>query len=137
VAPEILDPNLEHGDGYGPEVDLWSVGVILYSSLCGFPPFYSDSDPALIRMIREGEYRFHSPYWDEVSAGAKDLVSNLLVVDPCCRFTCHQSLEHPWIRNAVDASSKKLHRCGARRVGGIPWEGMQGRKSCFLVNLWV
>ena len=62
-------------------------------------------------QIRTAAYKFHSPYWDEVSFGAKDLVASLLVVDPCRRFTCHQSLEHPWIKNAVDASSKKLHRC--------------------------
>jgi len=109
VAPEVVDPNLEHGDGYGPEVDLWSVGVILYSMLCGFPPFYSDSNPVLIKQIRTASYRFHSPYWDEVSFGAKDLVSNLLVVRPCRRFTCHQCLEHPWIKHAGDDSSRKLH----------------------------
>ena len=50
VAPEVLDPNLEHGAGYGPEVDLWSVGVMLYSMLCGFPPFFNDCDVALIRQ---------------------------------------------------------------------------------------
>jgi len=111
VAPEVLDPQLEEGEGYGPEVDLWAVGVILYSMLCGFPPFYSESDAALIRMIRKGEYQFHSPYWDQVSLGAKDLIANLLVVDPCRRFTCHQALEHPWIKHAGDASSTKLHRC--------------------------
>ena len=111
VAPEVVDPNLEHGDGYGPEVDLWSVGVILYSMLCGFPPFYSDSNPVLVQQIRTANYKFHSPYWDEVSFGAKDLVSNLLVVRPCRRFTCHQCLEHPWIKHAGDDSSRKLHRC--------------------------
>ena len=117
VAPEVVDPNLEHGDGYGPEVDLWSVGVILYSMLCGFPPFYSDSNPALVKQIRTASYKFHSPYWDEVSFGAKDLVSNLLVVRPCRRFTCHQCLEHPWIKHAGDDSSRKLHRCPAGRPG--------------------
>ena len=61
VAPEILDPNLDDGDGYGPEVDLWSVGVILYSMLCGFPPFFNESSPALIRLIRTANYKFHSP----------------------------------------------------------------------------
>ena len=50
VAPEVLDPNLEQGAGYGPEVDLWSVGVMLYSMLCGFPPFFNDCDVALIRQ---------------------------------------------------------------------------------------
>ena len=53
MAPEVLDPSLEAGAGYGPEVDLWAVGVILYSILCGFPPFFSDSNPALIRQVQE------------------------------------------------------------------------------------
>ena len=120
VAPEVVDPNLEHGDGYGPEVDLWSVGVILYSMLCGFPPFYSDSNPVLVQQIRTANYKFHSPYWDEVSFGAKDLVSNLLVVRPCRRFTCHQCLEHPWIKHAGDDSLRKLHRCPAGTAPNAP-----------------
>jgi serine/threonine-protein kinase RCK2 len=111
VAPEVLDPDLERKAGYGPEVDLWAAGVMLYSMLCGFPPFYSEDRPALARQIRRGEYRFHSPYWDGVSFGAKDLVASLLVVDPARRHTCHRSLQHPWIKKAVEASSQKLHRC--------------------------
>ena len=117
MAPEVLDPDLEHKDGYGPEVDLWSVGVILYSMLCGFPPFYSENNTTLIRQIRRAEYKFHSPYWDEVSFGAKDLVASLLVANPCRRFTSHQCLEHPWVKNAVDASSQKLHRWSAPAGG--------------------
>lgn len=51
MAPEVLDPNLEDGAGYGPEADMWGVGVILYSMLVGFPPFFNDSEPALIRQV--------------------------------------------------------------------------------------
>jgi serine/threonine protein kinase len=106
----VLDPYLDYSAGYGPEVDLWSLGVVLYSMLAGFPPFYNESNPALIRQIRRADFAFHSPYWDDVSADAKDLVSNLLVVDPAQRFTAHQCLEHRWIRHAGEASSRKLHR---------------------------
>ncbi len=113
VAPEVLDPELQRKDseGYGPEVDLWAVGVVLYSMLCGFPPFYSENNADLMQMIRRAEYCFHSPYWDDVSFGAKDLVASLLVANPCRRFTSHQCLAHQWIKHAGDASSQKLHRC--------------------------
>ena len=103
-------------------MDLWSLGVILYSMLVGFPPFYDESNAALIRQIRKADYAFHSPYWDGVSAEAKDLVSNLLVVDPAQRFTVHQCLEHAWIRQAGELSSKKLHRRAqgrTRRLGRV------------------
>eukprot|EP00292_Cryptomonas_paramecium_P006336 CAMPEP_0113700390 /NCGR_PEP_ID=MMETSP0038_2-20120614/23927_1 /TAXON_ID=2898 /ORGANISM="Cryptomonas paramecium" /LENGTH=497 /DNA_ID=CAMNT_0000624035 /DNA_START=124 /DNA_END=1614 /DNA_ORIENTATION=+ /assembly_acc=CAM_ASM_000170 len=109
VAPEVLDPYLPFTNGYGPEVDLWSMGVVLYIMLCGFPPFYDDSTAVLFKQIRKGEYTFPSPYWDEVSQGAKDLVSKMLVVDPTKRFTARQCLDHPWIRNAGEASAKKMH----------------------------
>ena len=110
-------------------MDLWALGVILYSMLAGFPPFYNESNPALIRQIRRAEFAFHSPYWDDVSAEARALVSGLLVVDPAQRFTVHQCLEHPWIRGAGEASSKKLHRpAPAARAARAPVcrEGMGG-----------
>mmetsp|Transcript_3807 Transcript_3807/g.9108 ORF Transcript_3807/g.9108 Transcript_3807/m.9108 type:complete len:522 (+) Transcript_3807:78-1643(+) len=109
VAPEVLDPYLPFTNGYGPEVDLWSFGVVLYIMLCGFPPFYDDSTAVLFKQIRKGEYTFPSPYWDEVSDGAKDIVSKVLVVDPSKRLTAQQCLEHQWIAKAGDASAKKLH----------------------------
>jgi CRP-like cAMP-binding protein len=66
--------------------------------------------PALLcPQIRKGEYTFPSPYWDEVSQGAKDIVSKMLVVDPTKRYTAQQCLDHPWIRNAGEASAKKMH----------------------------
>ena len=77
VAPEVLDPYLPFTNGYGPEVDLWSMGVVLYIMCCGFPPFYDDSTAVLFKQIRKGEYTFPSPYWDEVSDGAKDLISKV------------------------------------------------------------
>jgi len=109
VAPEVLDPYLPFTNGYGPEVDLWSLGVVLYIMLCVFPPFYDDSTAVLFKQIRKGEYAFPSPYWDGVSDEAKDLVAKVLVVDPGKRFTAQQCLDHPWITNAGEASAKKLH----------------------------
>jgi serine/threonine protein kinase len=99
VAPEILK-----SESYGKEVDLWSIGVILYILLCGFPPFYSERTDELYNQIKRGEYEFPDPYWTEISFAAKDLVRKLLTVNPKRRYTAEQSLKHPWISgNAAPA----------------------------------
>jgi len=69
VAPEIIQAS-----GYGSEVDMWSLGVILYILLCGFPPFYDENQTALFSQIIHGVFDFPSPYWDDVGQSAKDLV---------------------------------------------------------------
>ena len=92
VAPEILK-----GKEYGAEVDMWSLGVILYILICGFPPFYEEHTPELFKIIKRGEYDFPEPYWDDVSEEAKDLISKLLIVDPKKRYTAAQVFEHPWM----------------------------------------
>ena len=63
-APEILE-----GQKYTSAVDLWSLGVITYILLCGFPPFYDENNAALFASIKACEYDFPSPYWDSVSTG--------------------------------------------------------------------
>eukprot|EP00161_Ancyromonas_sigmoides_P013887 TRINITY_DN358_c0_g1_i1.p2 TRINITY_DN358_c0_g1~~TRINITY_DN358_c0_g1_i1.p2 ORF type:complete len:327 (+),score=164.53 TRINITY_DN358_c0_g1_i1:87-1067(+) len=99
VAPEVL-----RNKGYGLEVDMWSVGVITYILLCGFPPFYEENTAQLFESIMSANYDFPSPYWDEVSQGAKDLIQKLLVVDPKERLTAAQVLKDDWIRNASDSA---------------------------------
>jgi len=91
VAPEILSAS-----PYGPAVDMWSAGVICYILLCGYPPFYNDNDAILFESILNAKYQFHSPYWDQISKGAKDLIRALLVVDPSARLTAGQALEMEW-----------------------------------------
>lgn len=103
VAPEILE-----GKPYGSEVDLWSLGVIAYILLCGFPPFYDENNAALFATIKSGVYDFPSPYWDCVSASAKDLIARLLVVDPKKRYTARQVLSHPWIEEIHNVSDEAL-----------------------------
>lgn len=92
VAPEILE-----GAPYGKPVDVWSIGVITYILLAGYPPFHDDSQPILFRKIRKGKYQYDSPYWDNVSDDAKDFISRMLVVDPKNRATATELLEHRWI----------------------------------------
>jgi len=109
VAPEVLK-----NEPYDKAVDLWSLGVILYILLCGFPPFFSDSTAALYKQIKKGAYDFPSPYWDEISDLAKDLVRHLLTVDPQERYTTAQVLSHPWIQGG--ASSKPLDAGHSQRL---------------------
>jgi calcium/calmodulin-dependent protein kinase I len=92
VAPEVLQAT-----GYDKEVDLWSVGVITYLLLCGFPPFYGENLPEVFEQIMKAAYDFPSPYWDNVSANAKDFIKKLLVVDPKKRLNAQQAMQHPWI----------------------------------------
>jgi serine/threonine protein kinase len=90
VAPEIL-----RNKPYGTSVDMWSIGVIIYILLGGYPPFHDDKQARLFRKIRAGSYKFHSEYWTGVSNEAKDLISKLLTVDVSKRLTASESVVHP------------------------------------------
>jgi len=100
VAPEVLQNR-----GYtGGAVDMWSVGVILYILLCGFPPFYEEELPALFEQIMKARYDFPSPWWDNISADAKGLVKGLLTIDPNKRTTAEQVLAHKWVGGSADST---------------------------------
>jgi len=93
VAPEILA-----NKGYDKTaVDMWSVGVILYILLCGFPPFYEEDLPALFDSILKARYDFPSPWWDEISPAAKDLVKALLCLDIDKRLSADQVMANAWV----------------------------------------
>ncbi|XP_018578858.1 calcium/calmodulin-dependent protein kinase type 1 [Anoplophora glabripennis] len=103
VAPEVLAQK-----PYGKAVDVWSIGVISYILLCGYPPFYDENDANLFAQILKGEFEFDSPYWDEISDSAKDFIRNLMCVNVEKRYTCRQALGHPWISGNA-ASNKNIH----------------------------
>lgn len=92
TAPEIVNDQR-----YSKSVDMWALGCVLYTALCGFPPFYDESIQVLTEKVAKGEYTFLSPWWDEISKEAKDLVSHLLTVNPDRRYTIDEFLAHPWI----------------------------------------
>uniref|UniRef100_A0A2C9M6Z5 Protein kinase domain-containing protein n=1 Tax=Biomphalaria glabrata TaxID=6526 RepID=A0A2C9M6Z5_BIOGL len=100
-APEVLK-----GNNYGKSCDMWSVGVIAYILLCGYEPFHSDNEPQMFKKILKGDYSFDSPWWDEISNNAKDLVRKLLVVDPAKRLTASAALKHVWV---TGMANKKTH----------------------------
>eukprot|EP00495_Collosphaeridae_sp_1-RS-2012_P007343 TRINITY_DN7063_c0_g1_i1.p1 TRINITY_DN7063_c0_g1~~TRINITY_DN7063_c0_g1_i1.p1 ORF type:complete len:124 (+),score=4.48 TRINITY_DN7063_c0_g1_i1:326-697(+) len=93
VAPEILK-----NENYNEAVDMWSLGVILYILLCGYPPFSNESAAGLYAQIRSGGYSFQSPYWDDISQEAKNLVGQLLTLQPSKRIRPTDVLSHYWIR---------------------------------------
>ncbi|XP_065359391.1 calcium/calmodulin-dependent protein kinase type 1 [Calliphora vicina] len=103
VAPEVLAQR-----PYGKAVDIWSIGVISYILLCGYPPFYDENDANLFAQILKGEFEFDSPYWDDISESAKDFIRHLMCVNVEKRYTCKQALLHPWISGNA-AGNKNIH----------------------------
>nr|CAG8587692.1 11466_t:CDS:2 [Entrophospora candida] len=95
IAPEVL---LQAG--YGKPVDIWSIGVIMYTMLCGYTPFWGEDQPALFESIMSGEYEYEEEYWSEISDLAKDLIDKLLTYEPHKRITVHEALKHPWFESA-------------------------------------
>ena len=95
TAPEIVKD-----ERYSKSVDMWALGCVLYTLLCGFPPFYDESIQVLTEKVARGQYTFLSPWWDDISKSAQDLVSHLLTVNPDKRYTIHEFLNHPWIRQS-------------------------------------
>ncbi|KAI5614850.1 calcium/calmodulin-dependent protein kinase 1Db isoform long [Silurus asotus] len=110
VAPEVLAQK-----PYSKAVDCWSIGVISYILLCGYPPFYDENDSKLFEQILKAEYEFDSPYWDDISDSAKDFISNLMQKDPEKRFTCDEALRHPWIAEDT-ALCKNIHESVSRQM---------------------
>ncbi|XP_032242201.1 serine/threonine-protein kinase DCLK1 isoform X6 [Nematostella vectensis] len=103
VAPEILDES-----GYGLKVDIWAAGVISYILLCGFPPFRSPDQDELFDLILAGEFEYLSPFWNDISSSAKDLIDHMLVVDANQRYSAKQVLAHPWVKGNTVAH-KDIH----------------------------
>ncbi|XP_062026707.1 calcium-dependent protein kinase 10 [Rosa rugosa] len=102
MAPEVLKRN------YGPEVDIWSAGVILYILLCGVPPFWAESEQGVALAILRGVIDFKREPWPQISESAKSLVRQMLDPDPKKRLTAQQVLEHPWLQNAKKAPNVPL-----------------------------
>ncbi|CAM8890144.1 unnamed protein product [Rhodiola kirilowii] len=102
MAPEVLKRN------YGPEVDVWSAGVILYILLCGVPPFWAETEQGVAQAIIRSRLDFKRDPWPKVSENAKDLVSKMLNPDPQSRLTAQEVLDHPWLQNAKKAPNVSL-----------------------------
>jgi hypothetical protein len=106
-TPGYVSPEIVMNVHYTSKTDMWSLGVIAYILLCGFPPFYSESTHQLYQQIKAGDYSFPSPYWTEISSSAKDLIRHLLCVDPVKRYSATDVLRHPWV-GGENVSTKAL-----------------------------
>ncbi|XP_033480245.2 serine/threonine-protein kinase DCLK2 isoform X2 [Epinephelus lanceolatus] len=110
VAPEIISES-----GYGLKVDIWAAGVITYILLCGFPPFRSESNlqEDLFDQILQGQLDFPSPYWDNITDSAKELIGKMLQVNVEARYTAQDILSHPWVTDdAVMEDNMKMEVTG-------------------------
>ncbi|XP_061420944.1 calcium/calmodulin-dependent protein kinase type II delta chain isoform X37 [Lethenteron reissneri] len=96
-TPGYLSPEVLRKDPYGKPVDMWACGVILYILLVGYPPFWDEDQHKLYQQIKAGAYDFPSPEWDTVTAEAKNLINQMLTINPAKRITAAEALKHPWI----------------------------------------
>ncbi|XP_042592706.1 calcium/calmodulin-dependent protein kinase type II subunit gamma isoform X18 [Cyprinus carpio] len=108
-TPGYLSPEVLRKDPYGKPVDIWACGVILYILLVGYPPFWDEDQHKLYQQIKAGAYDFPSPEWDTVTAEAKNLINQMLTINPAKRITAEQALKHPWVCQRSTVASM-MHR---------------------------
>jgi len=101
VAPEVIK-----AEAYSKDVDMWSIGVITYFILCGYPPFMGENLQQIFEVIQNCEYEFPSNDWDKISGNAKDFIKLLLVADPTKRLTAELALKHPWLLSGGASEGK-------------------------------
>jgi len=108
AAPEVLNEKQR----YDMSCDVWSMGVIMYVLLCGYPPFYSDHgfsiSPGMKKRIKQGEYTFPDKEWKNISLTAKDLIKRMLTVDVNKRIDIYEFMNSPWVANVREVPSTPL-----------------------------
>nr|XP_012549845.2 MAP kinase-activated protein kinase 2 isoform X2 [Bombyx mori] len=139
VAPEVLGP-----EKYDKSCDIWSLGVVMYILLCGFPPFYSNHglaiSPGMKKRIRLGQYDFPDPEWSSVSSEAKNLIRGMLSVDPAKRMTIQQVsnvMSSPWVRQYTQVPQTPLYTNTLLREAGDAWPDVQDEMTRSLATMRV
>ncbi len=125
-TPEYVAPEVLEGKGYGYQCDVWSIGIILYIMLCGYPPFYDESIAGQFKLICQGNIEFPDPEWTNISVEAKDLVSHMLVVKPELRFGSRECLAHPWLNQRTWGGTQVT---AAGQASQSPYPGSRGSSS--------
>jgi calcium-dependent protein kinase len=135
VAPEVLNRE------YTKSCDIWSIGVITYILLCGYPPFYGDTDNQIFDSVRTARFDFPSPDWDGISEAAKDFICALLRKDPSKRLTAAEALQHAWIQEMSRGNSKRGRNLRAsiafspQSITFLKYRGMQKLKKAALTYI--
>ncbi|XP_014223797.2 MAP kinase-activated protein kinase 2 isoform X1 [Trichogramma pretiosum] len=136
VAPEVLGP-----DKYDKSCDIWSMGVIMYILLCGFPPFYSNHglviSPGMKKRIRLGQYEFPDPEWTNVSVDARELISKMLCVDPLERIAIDGIMKNKWIAKHTEVPATPLHTGRMLRESEETWPEIQEEMTRSLATMRV
>merc|ERR1711871_556352 len=117
VAPEVITKPYV---GYGTEVDIWSMGVIMYILVCGYPPFYGDEQSEILSMVKDGMIDFPQEEWGTVSKECMDLIKKMCNKDSARRPTCEDLMQEPWLTGgasveALEGATKRLKKWNAKR----------------------
>merc|ERR1711994_22828 len=136
VAPEVLGP-----EKYDKSCDIWSLGVIMYILLCGFPPFYSNHglaiSPGMKKRIRSGQYEFPKPEWENISKDAKGLIQGMLITDPAKRLTIDEVIKHKWIAQYNTVPQTPLLTSQVLKEETEQWTDIQQEMSLALGEMRV
>lgn len=136
VAPEVLGP-----EKYDKSCDIWSLGVIMYILLCGFPPFYSNHglaiSPGMKNRIRTGQFTFPNPEWQHVSQDAKDLINGMLNVDPAKRMSISDVMGNRWIAQYTTVPQTPLHTNKVLKEEVDMWPEVQDEMTRSLATMRV
>ncbi|KAG8436150.1 hypothetical protein GDO86_007306 [Hymenochirus boettgeri] len=136
VAPEVLGP-----EKYDKSCDMWSLGVIMYILLCGYPPFYSNTgqaiSPGMKKRIRMGQYEFPAPEWNEVSDEAKQMIRHLLRTEPTERMTIIQFMNHTWINQSMAVPQTPLHTARVLQEDKEHWDEVKEEMTSALATMRV
>lgn len=136
VAPEVLGP-----EKYDKSCDIWSLGVIMYILLCGFPPFYSNHglaiSPGMKKRIRSGQYEFPNPEWENVSKDAKDLIRGMLKTDPHQRLSIDDVIKNKWIAQYTTVPQTPLLTSQVLKEETEQWPEVQQEMSMALKEMRV
>jgi len=115
ATPQYMAPELLRSSICTEKIDVWSAGVMCYVLLGGYLPFQGDDTDILHLRIKAGTFHFHMPRWEAISENAKDIIQNMLTVNPMLRLSADYLLQHSWFQmDETEFQKAPLHDALAR-----------------------